>query len=109
VAWWAGVDCLVGRVKARPRVILTKEIKLGMCLCELAVGIKEGRVACDCLLKESDRLQEILLYVLSGRSRIDRVCGAAIQIVGGKIFRRLFFDGRPVARGAIRLQLVDYF
>jgi hypothetical protein len=56
-----GVDCLFGGGKPGPRMVLTKDIKLIMCLCELAVGIEEGGVACDCLLEQTDRLQEILL------------------------------------------------
>ena len=81
-------------------MVLTQEIKLIMCLCELAVGIEEGGVARGCLLEQADRFREILLYVLSSRSRIDRFCGADIQIVGGKSFVGCF-SMADLSRGEI--------
>src|SRR6266496_2039084 len=80
-----GVNGCFGQLEACVRVVETKEINQIMRSRELAIGIKERRVACDRPFKQFHALEQIFSYSRTKRKAIDEIFGSQIEIVGNKI------------------------
>ena len=73
-------------------MVETKEIHPVVRSCELAIGVKEQRVACNGLVKQLHGFEQILFCARAKRNAIDESLGTRVGIVGNKVRGRRLFD-----------------
>ena len=79
--------------KARSGVIEAEEINPVMRSRELAISIKEQRIARDGLIKQLHGLQQIFFCPGAKGNAIDEVFGPRVTVVSDKVRGRRLFDG----------------
>src|ERR1700742_2477022 len=82
-------------------MVEAEKIELLMCVGELAVRLKKRGIACDGLIQQVDRLEQICFQAAAEANR-KKIFGAVVEIESDKVRCRRLFNGQFLRGGNFR-------
>ena len=88
------------------RMVEAEKIELLMCVGELAVRLKKKGIACDGLIQQVDRLQQICFQAAAETKR-EKILGAIVEVESNEVGCRRSFNGQFFRSRNLRSKLLS--
>jgi hypothetical protein len=89
-------------------VVEAKKIELLMCASELAVRLEKREIACDGLIQQVDRLQQIR-FQATAKTKLEKIPGAIVQIERNEVSCWRLFNDELLRSRNFRTKLLSDF